>query len=284
MKIRAFLFLSLFLTLSIGANENSIFWELESPEGKQIFIFGSIHVDDNRVVDFSDSVNNAMKKSDLFVSETNNVNNLKALEGLGGEYNTYLSDEDFQKISELSDFHSIETEFAIKLKPWLLGFIFSSPQAMNPFNQDNLLKVAASNYGLASKGLETVDEHYSVLDLLSPEDQFQILKNVLNLSEADKEKNYELMIKTYLTFNLNKILDVDREITKSIIPEKAWSSVKNELIHKRNKLFFNRLLILAKKNVLFVAVGASHLAGDDGLLQQFFQAGFKKKSLIPFKK
>ena len=284
MKIRAFLFLSLFLTLSIGANENSIFWELESPEGKQIFIFGSIHVDDNRVVDFSDSVNNAMKKSDLFVSETNNVNNLKALEGLGGEYNTYLSDEDFQKISELSDFHSIETEFAIKLKPWLLGFIFSSPQAMNPFNQDNLLKVAASNYGLASKGLETVDEHYSVLDTLSPEDQFQILKNVLNLSEADKEKNYQLMIKTYLTFNLNKILNVDEEITKSIVPKKAWSSVKNELIHKRNKLFFNRLLILAKKNVLFVAVGASHLAGDDGLLQQFFQAGFKKKSLIPFKK
>ena len=83
MKIRAFILLSLFLTLSIGANENSIFWELESPEGKQIFIFGSIHVDDNRVVDFSDSVNNAMKKSDLFVSETNNVNNLKALEGLG---------------------------------------------------------------------------------------------------------------------------------------------------------------------------------------------------------
>jgi uncharacterized protein YbaP (TraB family) len=284
MKIRAFILLSLFLTLSIGANENSIFWELESPEGKQIFIFGSIHVDDNRVVDFSDSVNNAMKKSDLFVSETNNVNNLKALEGLGDEYNKYLSDEDFQKISELSDFHSIETNFAIKLKPWLLGFIFSSPRAMNPFSQDNLLKVAASNYGLASKGLETVDEHYSVLDSLSPEDQFQILKNVLNLREVDKEKNYHLMIKTYLTFNLNKILNVDEEITKSIVPEKVWPSVKNELIHKRNKLFFNRLLILAKKNVLFVVVGASHLAGDDGLLQQFFQAGFKKKSLIPFKK
>ena len=87
----SFILLSLFLALSIGANENSIFWELESPEGKQIFIFGSIHVDDNRVMDFSDSVNNAMKKSDLFVSETNNVNNLKALEGLGDEYNKYLT-------------------------------------------------------------------------------------------------------------------------------------------------------------------------------------------------
>ena len=282
MKIRIFILLSLFLTFCIGANENSIFWELESPEGKQIFIFGSIHVDDNRVVDFSDSVNNAMQKSDLFVSETINVSNLKVLEGLGSEYNKYLSDEDFQKISELSDFHSIETDFAIKLKPWLLGFILSSPRAMNPFSQDNLLKLAASNNGLASKGLETVDEHYSVLDSLSPEDQFQILKNVLNLSEADKEKNYKLMIKTYLTFNLNKILNVDEEITKSIVPEKAWPSFKNELMHKRNKLFFKRILILAKKNVLFVAVGASHLAGEDGLLQQFYQAGFKKKSLMPF--
>ena len=41
MKIRTFILLSLFLTFSIGANENSIFWELESPEWKQIFIFGA---------------------------------------------------------------------------------------------------------------------------------------------------------------------------------------------------------------------------------------------------
>ena len=89
----------------------------------------------------------------------------------------------FKKINELSDFHSLETDFAIKLKPWLLGFIFSSPRPMNPFSQDNLLKVTASNYGLASKGLEAVEEHYAVLDSLSSQDQFQILKNVLISSD-----------------------------------------------------------------------------------------------------
>jgi uncharacterized protein YbaP (TraB family) len=284
MKIKTIILFILFWAFGLGANENSIFWELDSPKGKQIFIFGSIHVDDNRVVNFSDNVNKAMQKSNLFVSETNNVSNLKVLEGLGSEYTDYLSEDNFQKISELSDFHSIETDFAVKLKPWLLGFIFSSPRPMNPFSQDNLLKVTASNYGLASKGLETVDEHYSVLDSLSTQDQFQILKNVLILSEADKEKNYELMIQTYLTFNLNKILNVDEEITKSIVPKKTWALVKNELIHKRNKLFFKRLVFLAEKNIPFAVIGASHLAGDNGLLQQFVQAGFTIKSLEPFKK
>ncbi len=284
MKIKTIILLILFWSFNLVANEDSIFWELESPEGKQIFIFGSIHVDDNRVVDFSNIVNKAMQKSDLFASETSSVSNLKALEGLGSQYTDYLTEVDFQKISELSDFHSLETDFAIKLKPWLLGFIFSSPRPINPFSQDNLLKVAASNYGLVSKGIETVEEHYAVLDSLSSQDQFQILKNVLILSEKDKEKNYELMIHTYLTFNLNKILNIDEQITKSIVPKKTWALVKNELIHKRNKLFFKRLMILAKRNVLFVVVGASHLAGDDGLLQQFVQAGYKKKSLEPFKK
>ena len=284
MKIITIILFILFWTFSLSANENSIFWELKSPKGKQIFIFGSIHVDDNRVVDFSDNVSKAMKKSDLFVSETNSVSNLKVLEGLSNKYIDYLSEGDFNKISALSDFHSIEKDSAIKLKPWLLGFIFSSPRPMSPFSQDNLLKVTASNYGLALKGLETVDEHYSVLDSLSPKDQFQILKNVLLLSEVDKEENYELMIKTYLTFNLNKILNVDEEITKSIIPKKTWALVKKKLIHKRNKLFFKRLVILAEKNIPFVVVGASHLAGDDGLLQQFVQAGYKKKPLKPFKK
>jgi len=284
MKIKTIILLFLLCTLNVAANEDSIFWKLESPEGRQIFIFGSIHVDDNRVVDFSNFVKNAMQKSDLFVSETNVVSNPKVLEGLGAEYTDYLSEEDFEKISELSDFHSIEESFAIKLKPWLLGFIFSSPRPMNPFSQDNLLKVAARNYGLPSKGIETVDEHFTTLDSLSSQEQFQILKNVLALSEEKKEKNYELMIKTYLIFNLNKILNVDEKITKSIVPKTTWDIVKNELIQKRNKLFFKRLMILAKKNNLFVVVGASHLAGNDGLLQRFAQAGFTKKSLKPFKK
>ena len=283
MKIKNILLAIILFSLNSIAYENSIFWQLKGPEGKELYIFGSIHVDDNRVVDFSDTVIGAMKKSNLLVAETNTVKNPKVLEGLGDEYANHLSEGDFEKINELSDFHSIETSFAIKLKPWLLGFIFSSPKPMNPFSQDNLLMVMGRDYGLSLKGLETTDEHYTVLDELPTEVQFQILKNVLLLTEEKKEQNYELLIEKYMTFDINKILSVDTEITKKIIPKNSCDTVRNKLIIERNKLFFERLNVLLTKNNLFVVVGASHLGGNSGLLKQFSQAGFTSEPLDAFK-
>lgn len=283
MKIKNILLAIILFSLNSVANENSIFWQLRGPGGEELYIFGSIHVDDNRVVDFSDIVIGAMKKSNLLVTETSAVKNPGVLEGLGDEYTNNLSEGDFEKINELSDFHSIETNFAIKLKPWLLGFIFSSPKPMNPFSQDNLLMVMGRDYGLSLKGLETIDEHYTVLDELPTEVQFQILKNVLVLTEEKKERNYELLIEKYLTFDVNKILSVDEEITKAIIPKNSWDFVKNKLVIERNKLFYERLNVLLTKNNLFVVVGASHLGGDSGLLKQFAQAGFTTVPLEAFK-
>ncbi len=83
------------------------------------------------MVDFSDTVIGAMKKSNLLVTETSTVKN-QDLEGLGDEYANNLSEGDFEKINELSNFHSIETSFAIKLKP-SQGFYFSSPKANESF-------------------------------------------------------------------------------------------------------------------------------------------------------
>ena len=283
MKIKNILIAIILFSLNSNAYENSIFWQLKGPEGKELYIFGSIHVDDNRVVDFSDNVIKAMKKSDLLVTETNTIKNPEVLEGLADEYANNLSEGDFEKINELSDFHSIETSFAIKLKPWLLGFIFSSPKPMTPFSQDNLLMVMGRNYGLSLKGLETFDEHYTVLDALPIEAQFQILKNVLVLTEEKKEQNYELLIGKYLTFDINKILSFDEEITKKIIPKKSWGFVRNKLIFERNKLFFERLKVLLIKNNPFVVVGASHLGGDNGLIKQFAQVGFTAVPLEAFK-
>ena len=54
---------------------------------------------------------------------------------------------------------------------------------------------------------------------------------------------------------------------------------KEKILINRNKVFFNRAHELSKNNRLFIAVGASHLGGSNGLLKQFELAGYKLNAL-----
>ena len=57
--------------------------------------------------------------------------------------------------------------------------------------------------------------------------------------------------------------------------------MKEKLIYARNQLFFDRIMDLANGNNLFIAVGASHLGGGNGLLNLFREAGYRLKPLPP---
>jgi uncharacterized protein YbaP (TraB family) len=48
-----------------------------------------------------------------------------------------------------------------------------------------------------------------------------------------------------------------------------------KLLDERNALMAERVLNAAKTKKLFVGVGASHLAGEDGLIARLNEAGFK---------
>ena len=61
-----------------------------------------------------------------------------------------------------------------------------------------------------------------------------------------------------------------------------WDDMKKKLLINRNTLFFERILDLEEDNKLFIAVGASHLSGKNGLLNLFVDAGYSLKPLPPF--
>jgi len=166
----------------------------------------------------------------------------------------------------------------LKMKPWLLALIFNSPRPITPYNQDNLLKSYALDKGLRVQGIATVNEHFRALDNISDEEQIAILKKVLARSEKNRIDNYESLIKTYLMMDVERILEIDQKNTASIVPDKVWVKIKHNLLIKRNQLFFDRIQTRLKNNRLFIAVGASHLGGENGLLQQFRSRGFE---LVP---
>ena len=254
---------------------NSIFWQITDLNGKKHYLFGTIHTDDNRVSNFKPIVEEKLKEIDIFVMETDEVIDRSILRVDPKLYNGYLSEEELEKINLLADFHTMPREHILSMKPWLLAVIFDSPRPITPFNQDNLLKSKAEDFMKITQGLETPREHFQALDKFTIDEQMSLLKAVLKKNLEQKEINYELLLSAYLSFNTEKILNTDILITKSLVSNSTWEKMEYHFLTRRNKFFGERIKELIKGNRVFIAVGASHLGGETGLLKQFKDAGFE---------
>ena len=269
MKILPFLI----LCFSVIANAGSTFYEITDTKGNKHFIFGTFHSDDNRVTNFDPKIINAIKQSNLFLMETDELTDASVIQNLNIDIPAQLTDNELERLKDLINFHVMFYDQAIKMKPWLLAFIFDSPNPITPFNQDNLLKQIAEDAYIKTQGLMKNIEHFSVLDFLTTNEQIEILKNALKRPDNIKQENFEKLLVTYLDGNLIKIHEINEKITLDLMSPELWQKVKQKILIERNQVFNKKILEAMESHQIFVAIGASHLAGDDGLVGFLKQNG-----------
>jgi uncharacterized protein len=257
------------------AGEKGLFWKLESPTGITSYLFGTMHTDDNRVTQFSPSVNQALSEVDTFMMEVTAAHDPSLLMMKEGNLAQVLTNAEFEQVRDLADFHVMHLGVAMQMKPWLLAVIFDLPKPQTPFAQDNLLKAAAEDLGKRVVGIETAQEHFGVMDSFSLDEQTTMLRAVLKRTPEQKEKDFERLLSAYLQGDAEKIGQLDEQITGGMLPDNLWLKMRKKLLDDRNVLMAERTIAVAKQKPVFVAVGASHLAGQDGLIAAFRQAGFK---------
>ena len=269
MKILPFLI----LCFSVIANAGSTFYEITDTKGNKHFIFGTFHSDDNRVINFDPKIINAIKQSSLYMMETDELTDASVIQNLNIDIPAQLTDNELERLKDLINFHVMFYDQAIRMKPWLLAFIFDSPNPITPFNQDNLLKQIAEDAYIKTQGLMTNIEHFSVLDFLTTNEQIEILKNALKRPDNIKQENFEKLLVTYLDGNLIKIHEINEKITLDLMSPELWQKVKQKILIERNQVFNKKILEAMESHQIFVAIGASHLAGDDGLVGFLKQNG-----------
>ncbi len=272
---RRILFSVLALFVSTANAASGLFWKAESPFANTIYLFGTIHTDDNRVTDFSPAVVNAIRSSDVFMMEILPPSDATILMMPAGNLKDMLTDTELDKVYELAEFHVMHRDAALRMKPWLLAAIFDVPRPLTPFAQDNLLMTQAENLGKQVVGIETVAEHFGVMDSISLDEQLGILRLVLKRSHAEKERDYERLVNAYLKGDSEKLAALNAEIMGSGMPKDLWARMRIKLLDERNARMAERVLAAAKTKKLFVAVGASHLAGEGGLIDSLKQAGYQ---------
>lgn len=266
--------------LWVQAADKGLFWKMESPTGITSYLFGTMHTDDNRVTDFSPQVLEALNSVDTFMMEVSPSQDPKLLMLPEGNISTLMTNEEFEQVRELADFHVMHLGAAMQMKPWLLAVIFDLPKPQTPFAQDNLLMTKSEDLSKDVVGIETPQEHFGVMDSFSLEEQMVMLRAVLKRTPEQKEKDFEKLINAYLKGDAEKIASLDEQITGGMLPKPIWQKMRAKLLDERNVVMAQRSIAKASEGSTFVAVGASHLAGNTGLITAFKEAGF---TLSPLK-
>lgn len=121
-------------------------------------------------------------------------------------------------------------------------------------------------------GLETMDEQLQVFDGLPIQDQVQLLREALKYQSHNAEQMDQLM-KAYLNRDLAALAAVSDQYQSRA--GSAYDKLMDRLLAKRNHRMLERMQPRLIEGSAFIAVGALHLPGREGLLTLLENNGYR---------
>ena len=170
-----------------------------------------------------------------------------------------------------------------RFKPWVAmtlleeGLDAPAPDARDSSrrNIDSLVEDSARRHGLRLVHLETLEDQLAALDCTSPVDYAQVLQQRLADPQALRAET-ERSLAFYRSGDLpGWLADIDAMRGLDAQAQVAELHTRGCLIEQRNVRWIEELEPLLRAGGCFVAVGAIHLTGKDGLLVGLARRGFE---------
>ena len=265
-------------SLQAGQFNKGILWKVSKQGATPSYVFGTVHSEDERVTNLPDEINDAFTAADIFLLEMilddknskaimremyfNDGRNLKSLVSI----DLYTSAVNAMKKKGLPE-HLVNI-----MKPWAIFTVLNMPDQKTGLFLDAVLYQSAIKHNKHVIGLESMKEQLAVFDEMSLETQLSLLKSSLESGE-DMDKILDEIIEIYLTHDLQKILELNDSYIELL--DKDIAEIFNQrLIVDRNKRMVERMLSSIDKGNAFIAIGALHLPGENGVLSLLIQKGY----------
>ncbi len=261
--------------------KKGLLWKIESPEGKINYLFGTMHSQDYAVSRFPPEVRLALIKSKTLILET--IPDEKANQTFinmmffkdGQQLDNLLEAEFFDELKRWIKDYGVEPEQLKHLKPWAAFSLTGRPKPVRaPTLESNLLRFAQQHM-LKVKSLESMQEILSALDGLLMEDQLIILKDTIcNHDKIIRET--KTLVDLYLNRDLAGLVAFNKQ---AHYDEAVFDRFMQNVLYGRNIVMLERIEKAFAIGNAFVAVGASHLADEKGLLQNLSDKGYQITSV-----
>jgi uncharacterized protein YbaP (TraB family) len=263
--------------------DKGLLWEIRADDGQSSYLLGTMHSDDERITRLPASVKKAFNSSQSFTGEVMmDMNSILAMSQSmyftdGRKLADIIGDIRYQQVSKYLAEYGIPEMMASIMKPWAVATTISLPKPKTGLFLDMMLFQKAQSQGKAVYGLETVDEQMSVLDSMTEEEQINMLDEALeNYHYLDDI--FQEFVDVYLERDLAGLQKLNDAMMAEGNQEVA-EHFEKELLVKRNHLMVERMQSRLEEGDAFIAVGALHLPGTEGILNLLVKQGYRVKAL-----
>ena len=273
-------------------NGKGIFWKVEKPGLEPSYMLGTMHVADPRVLEMPAGARDALARAKTIVVESDEVlDESKAMAALlmkpeltmftdGRSIETLVPPQDLQLLKDGLKAKGITLSAVSRMKPWMLMSMVAIPACElarkgggNLVLDKKIAKEAAAQ-GKQVKGLETLEEQANAINAIPLELHIKSLVEALKLGPK-MDDVFFTMTEVYLSGNIGIIQPMLKVVAPDGTEDQAGYAEFDELvITKRNQLMAERAAPIFAEGSAFVAVGAAHLPGDQGLIELLRRQGF----------
>ncbi len=273
------------------APKRGLFYEIKGGTST-VYLFGTLHVGKPEFYPLGAQANRAMAEAKKLYLEVN-LADAAELATTVGKMATYadgrsldqtLPPELMAKVDVALRRYSLPRGPAVRMKPWMLGQTLVLLEAARQ-GYDTAYASEIYFLGLAAEqhkevlGLETLAEQFSLFDRMPDVEQQRFLDETLTaLDDPRIAAHLEGLVDAWAHADARG-LEVALQQEKSE-PTAFARDVLPQLIDERNRTMTEKIAAIAHSGTTsFVAVGALHLVGPDGIVERLRRRGLAVRQL-----
>lgn len=269
--------------MTLGAqSQNSLLWKVVSPSGAESHLFGTYHLLGSDYLEENEKVKAAWQKAKTVVVETE-VDSSKIIAVMMAgmmpdkSLREMYSAEDYKILKEkLEPALGMDLAMADQMKPLTLSLTYSMRMAAEQTPDTFYFEGKPIDLFLAqqrAKGqelfpLESMEEQMGILyGSQTLEEQAEYLLQLVKEEEESVDATSQIL-NAYMAQDLDRMMALSEEF------EAAFGDL-DALIDQRNIKWVDKLEPLLKQGGVFIAVGALHLPGNNGLIELLRAQGYQ---------
>ena len=258
-------------------------WRVERGGAPPSHIIGTMHVSDRRVRNLPQPIQEVFERSEQAAFELRfTPEERQAMlagtgqtQSCGCDLAGRLDSKTYARLVARAADYGLSEKAVERIHPFMLLYIISlSPeeflrQADGDLSLDLYLIQWAYDLGMRVEGLETLEEHLGVFDALPERDMAEVMREQLDRLDAEPDQ-YERMVQDYLAGDWRRAY---RKFLEAAERDASAREFKEAFLDQRNRAMVQRMIPLLERGRAFVAVGALHMPGEQGILSLLERRG-----------